>query len=117
MALAVSGPFSASKEQSSGFYAMKMAERGFVTLAFDPSFTGESGGDPRATASPDINTEDFLAAVDFLSGIDEVDSEKIGIIGICGWGGIALNAAAADPRIKATLASTMYDMCRGNGNG
>ncbi|MDD5787769.1 MAG: alpha/beta hydrolase, partial [Bacteroidales bacterium] len=117
MALAVSGPFGASKEQSSGFYAMKMAERGFVTLAFDPSFTGESGGDPRATASPDINTEDFLAAVDFLSGIDEVDSEKIGIIGICGWGGIALNAAAADPRIKATLASTMYDMCHGNGNG
>lgn len=117
MALAVCGPFGASKEQSSGFYAMKMAERGFVTCAFDPSFTGESGGEPRATASPDINTEDFLAAVDFLSGLDEVDREKIGIIGICGWGGIALNAAAVDPRIKATVASTMYDMCRLNGNG
>ena len=117
MALAVCGPFGASKEQSSGLYAMKMAERGFVTCAFDPSFTGESGGEPRATASPDINTEDFLAAVDFLSGLDEVDSEKIGIIGICGWGGIALNAAAVDPRIKATLASTMYDMSRVNGNG
>lgn len=117
MALAVSGPFGASKEQSSGLYAMKMAERGFVTCAFDPSFTGESGGEPRATASPDINTEDFLAAVDFLSGLDEVDSEKIGIIGICGWGGIALNAAAVDPRIKATVAITMYDMCRVNGNG
>lgn len=117
MALAVCGPFGASKEQSSGLYAMKMAERGFVTCAFDPSFTGESGGEPRATASPDINTEDFLAAVDFLSGLDEVDREKIGIIGICGWGGIALNAAAVDPRIKATVASTMYDMCRVNGNG
>ena len=117
MALAVCGPFGASKEQSSGLYAMKMAERGFITCAFDPSFTGESGGEPRATASPDINTEDFLAAVDFLSGLDEVDSEKIGIIGICGWGGIALNAAAVDPRIKATLASTMYDMSRVNGNG
>ena len=117
MALAVCGPFGASKEQSSGFYAMKMAERGFLTCAFDPSFTGESGGEPRATASPDINTEDFLAAVDFLSGLDEVDREKIGIIGICGWGGIALNAAAVDPRIKATVASTMYDMCRVNGNG
>ena len=117
MALAVCGSFGASKEQSSGFYAMKMAERGFVTCAFDPSFTGESGGEPRATASPDINTEDFLAAVDFLSGLDEVDREKIGIIGICGWGGIALNAAAVDPRIKATVASTMYDMCRVNGNG
>ena len=117
MALAVSGPFGASKEQSSGLYAMKMAERGFVACAFDPSFTGESGGEPRATASPDINTEDFLAAVDFLSGLDEVDSEKIGIIGICGWGGIALNAAAIDPRIKATVAITMYDMCRVNGNG
>ena len=117
MALAVCGPFGASKEQSSGLYAMKMAERGFVTCAFDPSFTGESGGEPRRTASPDINTEDFLSAVDFLSGLDEVDSEKIGIIGICGWGGIALNAAAADPRIKATVASTMYDMCRVNGNG
>ena len=117
MALAVCGPFGASKEQSSGLYAMKMAERGFVTCAFDPSFTGESGGEPRRTASPDINTEDFLAAVDFLSTLDEVDEDKIGIIGICGWGGIALNAAAIDPRIKATVASTMYDMCRVNGNG
>ena len=117
MALAVCGPFGASKEQSSGLYAMKMAERGFVACAFDPSFTGESSGEPRRTASPDINTEDFLAAVDYLSGLEEVDSEKIGIIGICGWGGIALNAAAADPRIKATVASTMYDMCRVNGNG
>ena len=117
MAIAVCGPFGASKEQSSGLYAMKMAERGFITCAFDPSFTGESGGEPRATASPDINTEDFLAAVDFLSGLDEVDSEKIGIIGICGWGGIALNAAAVDPRIKATVASTMYDMSRVTGNG
>ena len=117
MALAVCGPFGASKEQSSGLYAMKMAERGFVACAFDPSFTGESSGEPRRTALPDINTEDFLAAVDYLSGLEEVDSEKIGIIGICGWGGIALNAAAADPRIKATVASTMYDMCRVNGNG
>ena len=117
MALAVCGPFGASKEQSSGLYAMKMAERGFIACAFDPSFTGESGGEPRATSSPDINTEDFLAAVDFLSGLEEVDNEKIGIIGICGWGGIALNAAAADPRIKVTVASTMYDMCRVNGNG
>ena len=116
-ALAVSGPFGASKEQSSGLYAMKMAERGFITCAFDPSFTGESGGVPRAAASPDINTEDFLAAVDYLSGLDGVDSEKIGIIGICGWGGIALNAAAVDTRIKATVASTMYDMSRVNGNG
>ncbi|MGN0228489.1 MAG: alpha/beta hydrolase [Muribaculaceae bacterium] len=116
-ALAVSGPFGASKEQSSGLYAMKMAEWGFITCAFDPSFTGESGGEPRATASPDINTEDFLAAVDFLSCLEEVDEEKIGIIGICGWGGIALNAAAIDSRIKATLASTMYDMCRVSGNG
>ena len=96
---------------------MKMAERGFVACAFDPSFTGESSGEPRRTSSPDINTEDFLAAVDYLSSLEEVDSEKIGIIGICGWGGIALNAAAADPRIKATVASTMYDMCRVNGNG
>ena len=105
-ALAVSGPFGATKEQSSGLYAMKMAERGFIALAFDPSFTGESSGEPRRTASPDINTEDFMAAVDYLSKLPEVDSERIGIIGICGWGGIALNAAAADPRIKATSADT-----------
>ena len=116
-ALAVSGPFGATKEQSAGLYAMKMAERGFVALAFDPSFTGESSGEPRRTASPDINTEDFMAAVDFLSKLPEVDSERIGIIGICGWGGIALNAAAADTRIKATVASTMYDMTRVSGNG
>ena len=116
-AIAVSGPFGAVKEQSSGLYAMKMAERGFVSLAFDPSFTGESGGEPRRTASPDINTEDFMAAVDFLSKLDNVDPERIGIIGICGWGGIALNAAAADTRIKATVASTMYDMTRISGNG
>lgn len=116
-AIAVSGPFGASKEQSSGLYAMRMAERGFVTLAFDPSYTGESSGEPRRTASPDINTEDFMAAVDFLSQQENVDSAKIGIIGICGWGGIALNAAAADPRIKATVASTMYDMSRVSGNG
>ena len=116
-ALAVSGPFGATKEQSSGLYAMKMAERGFVALAFDPSFTGESSGEPRRTVSPDINTEDFMAAVDFLSKLPEVDGERIGIIGICGWGGIALNAAAADTRIKATVASTMYDMTRVSGNG
>ena len=115
-AIAVSGPFGAVKEQSSGLYAMKMAERGFVTLAFDPSYTGESSGEPRRTASPDINTEDFMAAVDFLSNQENVDAEKIGIIGICGWGGIALNAAAADTRIKATVASTMYDMTRVSGN-
>ncbi|MBR6065641.1 MAG: alpha/beta hydrolase [Paludibacteraceae bacterium] len=115
-ALAVSGPFGATKEQSSGLYAMKMAERGFITLAFDPSFTGESSGEPRRTASPDINTEDFMAAVDFLSKLPEVDANRIGIIGICGWGGIALNAAAADTRIKATVASTMYDMTRVAGN-
>ena len=115
-ALAVSGPFGATKEQSSGLYAMKMAERGFVALAFDPSFTGESSGEPRRTASPDINTEDFMAAVDFLSKLPEVDADRIGIIGICGWGGIALNAAAADTRIKATVASTMYDMTRVSGN-
>ena len=116
-AIAVSGPFGAVKEQSSGLYAMRMAERGFVTLAFDPSYTGESSGEPRRTASPDINTEDFMAAVDCLSGQENVDAEKIGIIGICGWGGIALNAAAADTRIKATVASTMYDMTRVSGNG
>ena len=116
-AIAVSGPFGATKEQSSGLYAMKMAERGFITLAFDPSFTGESSGEPRRTASPDINTEDFMAAVDFLSKLPEVDVDRIGIIGICGWGGIALNAAAADTRIKATVASTMYDMTRVSGNG
>ena len=115
-ALAVSGPFGATKEQSSGLYAMKMAERGFITLAFDPSFTGESSGEPRRTASPDINTEDFMAAVDYLSKLPEVDANRIGIIGICGWGGIALNAAAADTRIKATVASTMYDMTRVSGN-
>ena len=115
-ALAVSGPFGATKEQSSGLYAMRMAERGFVALAFDPSYTGESSGEPRRTASPDINTEDFMAAVDFLSKQENVDAEKIGIIGICGWGGIALNAAAADTRIKATVASTMYDMTRVSGN-
>ena len=116
-ALAVSGPFGATKEQCSGLYAMRMAERGFVALAFDPSYTGESGGEPRRTASPDINTEDFMAAVDYLSGLENVDAGKIGVIGICGWGGIALNAAAADPRIKATVASTMYDMARVSGNG
>ena len=116
-AIAVSGPFGATKEQSSGLYAMRLAERGFVTLAFDPSYTGESSGEPRRTASPDINTEDFMAAVDYLSQLENVDAEKIGIIGICGWGGIALNAATADTRIKATVASTMYDMTRVSGNG
>ena len=116
-AIAVSGPFGACKEQSSGLYAMRMAERGFVTLAFDPSYTGESSGEPRRTASPDINTEDFMAAIDFLSKQENVDAARIGIIGICGWGGIALNAAAADTRIKATVASTMYDMTRVSGNG
>ena len=116
-AIAVSGPFGATKEQSSGLYAMRLAERGFVTLAFDPSYTGESSGEPRRTASPDINTEDFLAAVDYLSKLPEVDADRIGILGVCGWGGIALNAAAADPRIKATVASTMYDMTRVGGNG
>ena len=115
-AIAVSGPFGAVKEQSSGLYAMRMAERGFVALAFDPSYTGESSGEPRRTASPDINTEDFMAAVDYLSKLENVDPERIGIIGICGWGGIALNAAAADTRIKATVASTMYDMTRISGN-
>ena len=116
-AIAVSGPFGAVKEQSSGLYAQAMAERGFLTIAFDPSFTGESGGSPRYVASPDINTEDFSAAVDFLSVQDNVDPERIGIIGICGWGGMALNAAANDTRIKATIASTMYDMTRVNAKG
>ena len=116
-ALAVSGPFGAVKEQSSGLYAQKMAEKGFLTIAFDPSFTGESGGFPRNVASPDINTEDFQAAVDFLSVQENVDPERIGIIGICGWGGMALNAAAIDPRIKATVASTMYDMTRVTAKG
>ena len=116
-AIAVSGPFGAVKEQCSGLYAQTMAERGFLTIAFDPSFTGESGGLPRYMASPDINTEDFMAAVDFLSVQGNVDAEKIGIIGICGWGGIAINAAALDTRIKATVASTMYDMTRVNANG
>ena len=116
-AIAVSGPFGAVKEQCSGLYAQEMAKRGFLTIAFDPSFTGESGGEPRYMASPDINTEDFQAAVDFLCVQDNVDSEKIGIIGICGWGGMALNTAALDTRIKATVTSTMYDMARVNANG
>lgn len=116
-ALAVCGPFGAVKEQASGLYAQTMAEKGFLTIAFDPSFTGESGGMPRYVASPDINTEDFQAAVDFLSVQENVDSEKIGIIGICGWGGMAINAAAIDTRIKATVASTMYDMSRVNAKG
>lgn len=116
-AIAVCGPFGAVKEQSSGLYAQTMAEYGFLTLAFDPSFTGESGGMPRYVASPDINTEDFCAAVDFLSVQENVDPDRIGIIGICGWGGMAINAAALDTRIKATVASTMYDMTRVNANG
>ena len=116
-AIAVSGPFGAVKEQAAGLYAQTMAERGFLTIAFDPSFTGESGGQPRYVASPDINTEDFQAAVDFLSVQENVDPERIGIIGICGWGGMALNAAAIDTRIKATVASTMYDMTRVNAKG
>ena len=116
-AIAVSGPFGAVKEQCSGLYAQIMAERGFITMAFDPSFTGESGGFPRYMASPDINTEDFQAAVDFLSVQDNVDADKISIIGICGWGGMALNTAALDTRIKATIVSTMYDMTRVNANG
>ncbi len=116
-AIAVCGPFGAVKEQSSGLYAQTMAERGFLTIAFDPSYTGESGGTPRYMASPDINTEDFQAAVDFLSVQENVDPEKIGIIGICGWGGMALNTAALDTRIKATVASTMYDMTRAAANG
>lgn len=116
-AIAVSGPFGAVKEQSSGLYARQLAERGFLTIAFDPSFTGESGGMPRRVASPDINTEDFSAAVDFLSVQPNVDAERIGILGICGWGGIAIEAAINDPRIKATVASTMYDMTRVTANG
>ncbi len=116
-AIAVCGPFGAAKEQAAGLYAQTMAERGFLTIAFDPSFTGESGGEPRYMASPDINTEDFMAAVDFLSLQDTVDPEKIGIIGICGWGGMAINTAALDTRVKVTVASTMYDMSRVNANG
>ena len=116
-AIAISGPFGAVKEQSSGLYAQKMAEYEFLTIAFDPSFTGESGGSPRYVASPDINTEDFCAAVDFLSVQENVDTDRIGIIGICGWGGMAINAAAQDTRIKATAAMTMYDMTRVNANG
>lgn len=116
-AVAVCGPFGAVKEQASGFYANQLASRGLIALAFDPSFTGESGGEPRYMNSPDINTEDFSAAVDFLSVRDDVDPEKIGILGICGWGGMALNAAAADTRIKATVSSTMYDMHRVTANG
>ncbi|MDR1976054.1 MAG: alpha/beta hydrolase [Campylobacteraceae bacterium] len=116
-AIAVSGPFGAVKEQASGLYAQTMAERGFIAIAFDPSYTGESGGEPRYVASPDISTEDFSAAVDFLATRAAVDPERIGIIGICGWGGFAINAAAIDTRIKATVASTMYDMSRVNANG
>ena len=116
-AIAVCGPFGAVKEQCSGLYAQTMAERGYLTLAFDPSFTGESGGNVRYMASPDINTEDFMAAVDFLSLCEKADPERIGIIGICGWGGMAINTAALDTRIKATVASTMYDMTRVNANG
>lgn len=116
-AIAVSGPFGAVKEQSSGLYAQQLAERGFLTIAFDPSFTGESGGQPRRVASPDINVEDFSAAVDFLSVQPDVDSSRIGILGVCGWGGIAIEAAINDPRIKATVASTMYDMTRVTANG
>lgn len=117
VAIAVCGPFGAVKEQSSGLYAQILAERGFLTIAFDPSFTGESGGEPRNVASPDINTEDFCAAVDYLCSREDVDPERIGIIGICGWGGFALNAAAIDTRIKATVTSTMYDMSRVTANG
>lgn len=116
-AIAISGPFGAVKEQSSGLYAQQLAERGFLTIAFDPSFTGESGGMPRRVASPDINTEDFSAAVDFLSVQPDVDADRIGILGICGFGGFAISAAANDTRIKATVASTMYDMCRVTANG
>ena len=116
-AIAVSGPFGAVKEQSSGLYAQILAERGFLTIAFDPSFTGESSGEPRYMASPDINTEDFMAAVDFLSLCEKADPERIGILGICGWGGMALNTAALDTRIKATVTATMYDMTRVNAHG
>ena len=116
-AIAMCGPFGAVKEQCAGLYAQTLAERGFLTIAFDPSFTGESGGSPRYMASPDINTEDFQAAVDYLSLRADVDPERIGILGICGWGGLALNAAALDTRVKATVASTMYDMARVNANG
>jgi hypothetical protein len=116
-AIAISGPFGAVKEQSSGLYAQTLAERGFLTIAFDPSYTGESSGNPRYVASPDINTEDFSAAVDYLATRDDVDAERIGILGICGWGGMALNAAAIDTRIKATVTATMYDMSRVNANG
>ena len=116
-AIAISGPFGAVKEQSSGLYAQTLAERGFLTIAFDPSFTGESGGQPRSVASPDINTEDFSAAVDYLATRDDVDAERIGILGICGFGGFAINAAAMDTRIKATVASTMYDISRNSANG
>ena len=116
-AIAISGPFGAVKEQASGLYAQTLAERGFLTVAFDPSFTGESGGEPRYVASPDINTEDFQAAVDFLVTCDRVDAERVGILGICGWGGLALNAAAIDTRVKATVAATMYDMSRVTARG
>ena len=116
-AIAVSGPFGAVKEQASGLYAQTLAERGFLTIAFDPSYTGESAGEPRYVASPDINTEDFCAAVDFLSTCDKADPERIGILGICGWGGMAVNAASIDTRIKATVAATMYDMSRVTANG
>lgn len=116
-ALAISGPFGAVKEQASGLYAQTLAEAGFLTLAFDPSFTGESGGFPRNVASPDINTEDFQAALDYLANLELADPEKLGIVGICGWGGMALNAAALDTRIKATVTATMYDMSRVNANG
>ena len=116
-AISVCGPFGAVKEQASGLYAEELAERGFLTIAFDPSFTGESGGTPRYMASPDINTEDYQASIDFLSTLPNVDSERIGIVGICGWGGMALNVAALDTRIKASVISTMYDMSRVNANG
>ena len=116
-AIAVSGPFGAVKEQSSGLYAQTLAEHGFLTIAFDPSYTGESGGEPRYVSSPDINTEDFSAAVDYLMTRDDVNPDRVGILGVCGWGGIALNAAALDPRIKATVATTMYDMSRVSQNG